>query len=193
MFNQAAALVIQTFDMQRLQFHDYHGVLSLMYLPAGMKPEVLYVAHNADYNGSWLLTSDRRARYLYAMFNLHMSADTRRCCEHQGRFDMLRIVVSYMLREQAGLGVVAVSPLYAPRVHQKFSQFWTLPKARLRGILNGPMGMGVVLHVSHVYVCCTVGGKYKQRGRRCVATVPPCRHRRGRAPHPAARRHPGAV
>ena len=46
-FNQAAALVVQTFDMQRLQFHDYHGVLSLMYLPAGMKPEVLYVAHNA--------------------------------------------------------------------------------------------------------------------------------------------------
>ena len=46
-YNQAAALVIQTFDMQRLQFHDYHGVLSLMYLPAGMRPEVLYVAHNA--------------------------------------------------------------------------------------------------------------------------------------------------
>lgn len=46
-FNQAAALVVQMFDIQRLQFHDYHGVLSLMYLPAGLKPEVLYVAHNA--------------------------------------------------------------------------------------------------------------------------------------------------
>jgi glycosyltransferase involved in cell wall biosynthesis len=91
----------------------------------------------ADYNGSWLLTSDRRARYLYAMFNLHMTPDTRRCCEHQGRFDMLRIVVAYMLREQAGLGVVAVSPLYAPRMHQKFSQFWPVPLNRLRGILNG--------------------------------------------------------
>ena len=112
----------------------------------------------SDYNGSWLLTSDRRARYLYAMFNLHMSTDTRRCCEHQGRFDMLRIVVSYMLREQAGLGTVAVSPLYAPRVHQKFSQFWNLPKARMRGILNGARGLFFcfwILHAAtrHVAMC----------------------------------------
>ncbi len=46
-FNQAVALVVQTFDIQRLQFHDYHGVLSLLYLPPAMRPEVLYVAHNA--------------------------------------------------------------------------------------------------------------------------------------------------
>ncbi len=77
-----------------------------------------------DYNGSWLLTSKRRARYLYSMFNLRNDRHTRHFCEHQGRFDMLRILVEYLLRQQAGMGVVAVSPLYAPRVHQKFSQFW---------------------------------------------------------------------
>lgn len=77
-----------------------------------------------DYNGSWLLTSKRRTRYLYAMFNLRDDKHTRHFCEHQSRFDMLRILVEYLLRQQAGMGVVAVSPLYAPRVHQKFSQFW---------------------------------------------------------------------
>ena len=51
-FNQAVAVVVQTFDMHRLQFHDYHGVLSLMYLPAGMRPEVMYVAHNAGTHSS---------------------------------------------------------------------------------------------------------------------------------------------
>lgn len=70
------------------------------------------------------------------MFNLHITPDTRYCCEHHNRFDMLRIVVSYMLREQAGMGVVAVSPRYALRLHQKFSQFWPIPANRLRGILN---------------------------------------------------------
>lgn len=61
------------------QFHDYHGVLSLMYLSESAKPNALYVAHNADYNGAWALGSPGRERYLYAMFNLPMNRETRAC------------------------------------------------------------------------------------------------------------------
>ncbi len=63
----------------RGQFHDYHGVLSLMYLSETAKPSVLYVAHNADYNGAWALGSPGRERYLYAMFNLPLNRETRAC------------------------------------------------------------------------------------------------------------------
>ena len=62
-----------------LQFHDYHGVLSLMYLSEAAKPSVMYVAHNADYNGAWALGSPARERYLYSMFNLPINRETRMC------------------------------------------------------------------------------------------------------------------
>lgn len=62
-----------------LQFHDYHGVVSLMYLSEAAKPSVMYVAHNADYNGAWALGSPARERYLYSMFNLPISRETRMC------------------------------------------------------------------------------------------------------------------
>ena len=62
-----------------LQFHDYHGVVSLMYLSEAAKPSVMYVAHNADYNGVWALGSPARERYLYSMFNLPISRETRMC------------------------------------------------------------------------------------------------------------------
>ena len=62
-----------------LQFHDYHGVVSLMYLSEAAKPSVMYVAHNADYNGAWALGSAARERYLYSMFNLPISRETRMC------------------------------------------------------------------------------------------------------------------
>ena len=41
--------------MASLQLHDYHGALSLLYLPHQLPLRVLLVAHNADYNGTWHL------------------------------------------------------------------------------------------------------------------------------------------
>ena len=72
-----AATDLRSYDV--LQFHDYHGVVSLMYLSEAAKPSVMYVAHNADYNGAWALGSAARERYLYSMFNLPISRETRMC------------------------------------------------------------------------------------------------------------------
>lgn len=54
-------------------------MLSLQYLPPMQCPRVLYVAHNADYNGAFELNSARREKYLYDMFNLEPSRRNRRC------------------------------------------------------------------------------------------------------------------
>ena len=58
-----------------VQFHDYHGVMSLLYLPAVSRPNVLYVAHNSDYNGVWPLGLQERTQYLFSMFALPLTAE----------------------------------------------------------------------------------------------------------------------
>ncbi|PSC67576.1 hypothetical protein C2E20_8791, partial [Micractinium conductrix] len=124
-FNQAVA---HTLRVASLQLHDYHGALSLLYLPHQLPLRVLLVAHNADYNGTWHLGTAAREAHVYDMLNVPINAHTRSLCEHSGR---------------AGWGVVAVSPRYALRAHSKFSMFWDLPHACVIGILNGmedPLG-----------------------------------------------------
>jgi hypothetical protein len=49
-FNQAIAAVVMRESITHMQLHDYHGGLSLMYLPEAVRPAVLYVAHNAHYD-----------------------------------------------------------------------------------------------------------------------------------------------
>ncbi len=44
----------------QVQYHDYHGALSLLYLPPDEPIKVVYVAHNAHYNGVFLLPSKDR-------------------------------------------------------------------------------------------------------------------------------------
>ncbi|PSC67013.1 alpha-1,3-glucan synthase Ags3, partial [Micractinium conductrix] len=133
-FNQAVA---HTLRVASLQLHDYHGALSLLYLPHQLPLRVLLVAHNADYNGTWHLGTAAREAHVYDMLNVPINAHTRSLCEHSGRFNMLRPVLEHMRTVQGGLGVVAVSPRYALRAHSKFSMFWDLPHACVIGILNG--------------------------------------------------------
>lgn len=57
-----------------------------MYLSETAKPDVLYVAHNADYNGAWAMGSPGRERYLYFMFNLPVTRETRTCVALHGSF-----------------------------------------------------------------------------------------------------------
>ena len=61
-------LAVEAFD--RVQFHDYHGCVSMMHLPPAMHPVVLYTAHNAHYAGVYdAVTAERRA-YLASMLGL---------------------------------------------------------------------------------------------------------------------------
>ncbi|KAL4458945.1 hypothetical protein ABPG75_013810 [Micractinium tetrahymenae] len=136
-FNQAVAHVAESLGVASLQFHDYHGALSLMYLPPRPHLRAMLVAHNADYNGTWHLGSAEREAWVYSMLNIPLTPHTRSLCEHAGRFNMLRPLIEHMRLWQQGLGVVAVSPRYALRCWDKFSVMWALPRGAVGGILNG--------------------------------------------------------
>lgn len=57
---QAVAAVIMCEGITHVQLHDYHGGISLQYLPAELRPAVLYVAHNAHCNATFPVPSDKR-------------------------------------------------------------------------------------------------------------------------------------
>ncbi|KAL4459197.1 hypothetical protein ABPG75_014062 [Micractinium tetrahymenae] len=139
-FNQAVAHVAEALGVTSMQFHDYHGALSLMYLPPRLQVRALLVAHNADYNGTWHLGSAEREAWIYSMLNIPLTRHSRSLCEHAGRFNMLRPLLEHMRLWQQGLGVVAVSPRYATRCYDKFSFMWKLPPGAVCGVLNGLPG-----------------------------------------------------
>lgn len=69
-FGQAAAAVLAHTRQARVQFHDYHGTLSLLHLPASLRPSVLYTAHNAHYNAEFPIATEERRVYVLAMMGL---------------------------------------------------------------------------------------------------------------------------
>jgi len=59
-FNQATAAVVVQEGVTHMQLHDYHGGLSLMYVPERLRPAVLYVAHNAHYDATFPIPTPAR-------------------------------------------------------------------------------------------------------------------------------------
>ena len=136
-YNQAVAFAIKSFGAFFVQLHDCHAALSLQYLNPVSRPLVLVVLHNADYDTRFKLGSSERDSYVYQQLNLPMDATTRLAVEHLGAVDFLKILVSHLKETQCGLGFVAVSPRYALRCYNKFALFWSLPRQKFSGILNG--------------------------------------------------------
>ena len=66
-FNQAVAAVVVQEGFQHLQLHDYHGGLSLMYIPENLRPAVLYVAHNAHYNAAFPIPTSARREQVHSL------------------------------------------------------------------------------------------------------------------------------
>ena len=135
-YNQAVAFIIQSFRVKRAQFHDSHPGIALAYISQHQRPTVLCTLHNGDYNIKFRLGSKERDAYIYAMLNLTRDKSTRSQCEHLGAFDSFHIIMNHIQTNQSGYGLVAVSPEYAARCHRKFSQFWSISKKKIRGVLN---------------------------------------------------------
>lgn len=95
--------------VKRVQLHDYHGGLSLMYIPERLRPSVLYVAHNAHYDATFPIPTPARRNKVYDHLGLN-AEQVAQFVEHNGSFDMLRAIVVYLRVTQQGHGVVAVSP-----------------------------------------------------------------------------------
>ncbi|WIA30035.1 hypothetical protein OEZ86_000130 [Tetradesmus obliquus] len=139
-FNKAVAAVVLAEGVTHMQLHDYHGALSLQYLPEELPPAVVYVAHNAHYDATFPISTPKRKRQVYEHLNL--TPEAAPLTEHNGALDVLRGAVMHMRQRQQGCGVVAVSPRYAAQISKKLSCFWGLvplgrPGASLiRGITN---------------------------------------------------------
>ncbi|KAF6252281.1 hypothetical protein COO60DRAFT_1644178 [Scenedesmus sp. NREL 46B-D3] len=139
-FNKAVAAVVLAEGVTHMQLHDYHGALSLQYLPGELRPAVVYVAHNAHYDATFPIPTPERKRQVYEHLNL--TPEAAACTEHNGSLDVLRGAVTHLRDHQQGCGVVAVSPRYAAQISKKLSCFWDLvavgrPDAgRIRGITN---------------------------------------------------------
>jgi glycosidase/glycogen synthase len=136
-YNQAVAFSIKSFGVMCVQMHDNHAALSLQYLSPDSRPLVLVVLHNGDYDTHFKLGTSERDSYVYQQLNLPMDATTRLGIEHLGAVDFLKILATHLKETQCGLGFVAVSPRYALRCYNKFALFWSLPRQKFNGILNG--------------------------------------------------------
>ena len=93
--------------------------------------------HNAEYQGT--ISTDmifgRRLAAIASLFNLppqmvkdHLLLD--------GRFNMLKAAVDFVIEKQNGEGVCAVSQWYAAECHSSYGVLWPLP--RIQG-LDNPM------------------------------------------------------
>jgi len=83
-FNQAVAAVVIKERLSYMQLHDYHGGLSLMYIPERLRPAVLYVAHNAHYDATFPIPTPARRNKIYEHLNLN-AEQVAGCAEHNGR------------------------------------------------------------------------------------------------------------
>lgn len=84
-FNQAVAAVVIKERLSYMQLHDYHGGLSLMYIPERLRPAVLYVAHNAHYDATFPIPTAARRNKIYDHLNLN-AEQVAEYAEHNGRW-----------------------------------------------------------------------------------------------------------
>jgi hypothetical protein len=87
-FNQAVAAVVIKERLSYMQLHDYHGGLSLMYIPERLRPAVLYVAHNAHYDATFPIPTPARRNKIYEHLNLN-AEQVAAYAEHNGRCVLL--------------------------------------------------------------------------------------------------------
>ena len=112
-------------------FHcpDFHAALAPWYaLSRHPSLKVLLVLHNAEYQGT--ISTDMilgaRLETVASIFNLpkdvvsdHLLLD--------GRFNLLKAAVDFLVERQNGFGCCAVSHWYAAECHSQYSVLWELP------------------------------------------------------------------
>lgn len=136
-YSQVIGFLLYNFKVKAAQMHDNHAALSLEHIKPSYRPATLITLHNGDYNTSFKLGTEMRESYVYNMFSLVPNTSLKARCEHMGSLDFLHLLVGHCHEFQDGYGMVAVSAKYSERCHRKFSRFWSIPKTKVIGILNG--------------------------------------------------------
>lgn len=139
LWNQAVGALLVRHKPQIFHCPDFHTAIAPWYAFSGGHPtlKMLLVLHNAEYQGT--ISTDMiigsRLDAIASVFNLppHMVQDHLLL---DGRFNMLKAAVDFILEKQDGIGACAVSQWYAAECHAQYAVLWSLPV--LHG-LDNPM------------------------------------------------------
>ncbi|CAK0867768.1 unnamed protein product [Prorocentrum cordatum] len=129
LWNQAVGALLVRHRPRIFHCPDFHTAVAPWYaLPEYPDLRLLLVLHNAEYQGSISTDQIRGAKVdrIASIFNL--SADqVQKHLVLDGRFNMLKAAVDFLLEHQRGVGACAVSEHYALEVRQLYGLLWRLP------------------------------------------------------------------
>ena len=138
LWNQSVGKLLVRYCPDVFHCPDFHSAVAPWYaVPILPQLRVLLVLHNAEYQGSIAtdMLSGSQIEVMAQVFNVSRSFVVQRLL-FEGRFNMLKAGVDFLLEKQQGIGACAVSHYYAAECHSRYSVFWQLPK--IRG-LDNPM------------------------------------------------------
>ncbi|CAE8742434.1 unnamed protein product [Polarella glacialis] len=129
LWNQAVGALIARYRPDIFHCPDFHTAIAPWYaVPSHPSLRMLLVLHNAEYQGSIstdMITGSRLIE-VASIFNLPVSLVAAHLVV-EGRFNMLKAAVDFVVERQGGLGTCAVSRYYAEECHSTFSLLWKLP------------------------------------------------------------------
>ncbi|CAL1160984.1 unnamed protein product [Cladocopium goreaui] len=143
LWNQCVGKLLHRYKPHVYHCPDFHACIAPWYALQNQDPadpaqlRMLLVLHNAEYQGSVStdMIRERQCEKVARIFNMsedfifaHLTAE--------GRFNMLKAGVDFLLAYQEGQGAYAVSQFYAAECHARYSIFWQLPSI---GGIDNPM------------------------------------------------------
>ena len=132
LWNQSVGQLLELYKPDIFHCPDFHTCIAPWYAirhQADFDLRVLLVLHNAEYQGS-VSTDMLRASHFEKMariFNVSPEFISKHLMA-EGRFNMLKAGVDFLLERQEGRGACAVSQYYATECHARYSIFWQLPQ-----------------------------------------------------------------
>ncbi|CAK0816915.1 unnamed protein product, partial [Prorocentrum cordatum] len=138
MWNQAVGALLVRYRVDVFHCPDFHTAVAPWYaVPLHPRLRVLVILHNAEYQGgiSTDMIRDSRLTSMAKIWNLPAEIVQKHLVQ-DGRFNMLKAALDFVMEHQKGVGICAVSEYYAQECHCTYSLLWSVP--RIQG-LDNPM------------------------------------------------------
>ncbi|CAJ1418441.1 unnamed protein product [Effrenium voratum] len=129
LWNQSVGKLLERYRPDIFHCPDFHACIAPWYaIQTFPQLRVLLVLHNAEYQGSIStdMLTPSHCQKLAHIFDV--SPDfVQQHLVSEGRFNMLKAGVDFLLEHQQGQGACAVSQYYAQECFARYSLFWQLP------------------------------------------------------------------
>ncbi|CAJ1433563.1 unnamed protein product [Effrenium voratum] len=129
LWNQAVGALLARHKPRVFHCPDFHTAIAPWYaLPEHPDLRILLVLHNAEYQGT--ISTDMIYGHTLAAIASVFNLPVQMVKDHlvlDGRFNMLKAAVDFILERQNGEGACAVSQWYAAECHSAYGVLWHLP------------------------------------------------------------------